>query len=199
MNHRNRNFAIASVLGLLLVASPMLFAGDQRTPDQNGESASVVAHIPLSGPPATRMFTQYHNGHRYLYVDQGANNQVTVVDVSRPSQASVIQTTNWPADAAAGDVSFLGSDLAISQTPTEVVAPTPRTVKILDVVDAGQPAVLQTFNGVTSVLSDRARNLVYLTNADGLWIVRHRISQSGWASRHMCTSEDAINPIPDCY
>lgn len=197
--NRNRSIGIAAVVVLAMIAAPATFAS-QKSYDHNGEAANVIAHVPLNGPSATRMFTQYHNGHRYLYVDQGPANRVTVVDVSHPDKPVVVQSTNWPANTAAGDVTFLGSGLAITQEPVQPVAqPAPSTVNVLDVVDAGQPQVLRSFSGVTSVLSDRARNLVYIANPEGVWVVRHRISQVGWASRHMCTSEDAISPLPDCY
>ncbi len=191
--------AISAALAIAMMATPALFASNPKAaPDQNGESAHVIAHIPISGPSATHLFTQNHNGHRYLYVDQGTVNGVTVVDVSRPSHPVVVQRTNWPDQTAAGDVQFVGTDLAIARTPRRTPI-TPTTVNILDVTDAGHPAVLRTFSGVTSVLPDRARNLVYVANGDGVWVVRHRISQNGWAVRHRCTSEDAIRPVPDCY
>jgi hypothetical protein len=59
--------------------------------------------------------------------------------------------------------------------------------------------VLETFDGATSILPDTARNLIFIANAQGLWIVRNRVGQSAYAMRHQCTSEAAINPEPDCY
>ena len=199
MEHISQKFAIPTILALAMIASPALFASNHKAPDRNGESANVIAHVPLSGPSATRMFTQYQDGRRYLYVDQGAVNGVTVIDVSRPSHPVVVRHTTWPNDSASGDVRFLGSDLAISEVPAQTVNQAPRTLNVLDVVDAGRPAVLQTFSGVTSVLSDQPRNLLYVANNDGLWILRHQVTQSAYAARHMCTSEDAIRPLPDCY
>ncbi len=199
MRQMSHPFAISAVLAIAMIATPALFASNPKAaPDQNGESANVISHIPLSGPSATSLFTQNHNGRRYLYVDQGAVNGVTVVDVTRPSQPTVVQRTNWPDNAATGDVQFVGGDLAIAETP--MARPVrPSTVNILDVSNAGHPAVLRTFVGATSVLADPARNLVYVANPEGVWVVRRRISQNGWAARHQCTSEDAIRPIPDCY
>lgn len=198
--HTWRSIAIATVVAAVMLASPALFASNRKAPDANGETANVIAHVPLSGPSATRIFEQIHHGRKYLYVDQGEANAVTVIDVSQPSHPVVVRRTSWPNDSAAGEVHFLGSDLAISQSPSErPVSQTPTTLNILDVADAGRPTVLQTFSGVTSVLSDQARNLLYVANHDGLWILRHQVTQRAYAWRHMCTSEDAINPVPDCY
>jgi hypothetical protein len=74
-----------------------------------------------------------------------------------------------------------------------------QTVNVLDLTDPAHPQVLQTFFGVTSTLPDTARNLIFIANADGLWIVRHREGQSAYAMRHQCTSEAALDPEPDCY
>jgi hypothetical protein len=72
-------------------------------------------------------------------------------------------------------------------------------VNILDMTDPAHPQVLETFDGATSILPDTARNLIFIANAQGLWIVRNRVGQSAYAMRHQCTSEAAINPEPDCY
>jgi hypothetical protein len=185
---------------LALVAIPMA----AQDPHTNGHSATVVAHLPLPGPSATQMLLQPQDGKLYLYVDQGRTQSVAVVDVTKPSRPSVVNHVAWPARVADGEVQPLGSGLALSEAPESVtLAPgtsrTPQTVNVLDLTDPAHPQVLQTFFGVTSTLPDIARNLIFIANADGLWIVRNRVGQSAYAMRHRCTSEAALDPEPDCY
>jgi hypothetical protein len=199
---QNRTAAtIAIVLSCLaLVAIPMA----AQNPNTNGHSATVVAHLPLPGPSATQMLLQKQGSKLYLYVDQGGKQSVAVVDVTSPGRPSVVNHVAWPGRVADGEMQPLGSGLALSEAPeTQTMAPstsrTPQTVNVLDLADPAHPQVLQTFSGVTSTLPDIARNLIFIANADGLWIVRHRVGQSAYAIRHRCTSEAALDPEPDCY
>jgi len=163
----------------------------------NVHSATVVAHLPLPGPSATQMLLQKQGSRFYLYVDQGGKQGVAVVDVTRPSHASVVNHAAWPRRVADGELQPLGSGLALSEAPE---APrTPQTVNVLDMADPAHPQVLETFSGVTSTLPDTARNLIFIANGDGLWIVRNRVGQTAYAMRHQCTSEAALTPEPDCY
>jgi len=175
-----------------------------QDPSTNGHSATVIAHLPLPGPSATQMLLQRRDGKLYLYVDQGRKQSVAVVDVTRPSHPSVVNHVAWPGRVADGEMQPLGSGLALSEAPeSETMAPgtsrTPQTVSVLDLADPAHPRVLQTFSGVTSTLPDMARNLIFIANADGLWIVRNRVGQSAYAMRHRCTSEAALDPEPDCF
>ncbi len=50
-------------------------------------------------------------------------------------------------------------------------------VGLLDLSDPANPHRLYGFTGVTSILADDARNLIYITNNEGLWILRQRQMQ----------------------
>jgi hypothetical protein len=47
------------------------------------------------------------------------------------------------------------------------------SVRVLDVSDPAHPRTVQTFSGVTSVLPDVARGLIYVANGKGIWILSH--------------------------
>ena len=44
---------------------------------------------------------------------------------------------------------------------------------MLDLSDPHNPKTLQEFEGVTSVLPDGGHGLIYLTNNEGLWVLRY--------------------------
>jgi len=50
-------------------------------------------------------------------------------------------------------------------------------VRVLDLSDPANPRALQSFSAVISVLEDDGRNLIYITNNEGLWILRHKQEQ----------------------
>ena len=46
---------------------------------------------------------------------------------------------------------------------------------LFDLSDPANPRTLQTFEGVSSLLLDDGRNLIYITNGEGLWILSHNV------------------------
>jgi len=48
-------------------------------------------------------------------------------------------------------------------------------VRLLDLNDPANPRTLQTFDTVSSILMDDGQNLIYITNSEGLWILRHNV------------------------
>jgi hypothetical protein len=65
-------------------------------------------------------------------------------------------------------------------------------VKLLDLSDPSRPRTLKTFAGVTSVFLDDRRNMIYLANHDGLWILYHRID----LLRQECEYESKYSEVP---
>jgi len=61
--------------------------------------------------------------------------------------------------------------------------------------DPANPKTLQTFEGVTSVLADDSRDLIYIANSEGVWILRHVQARP---PRPRCDSESVFSPIADC-
>ena len=70
----------------------------------------------------------------------------------------------------------------------------PTKIRVLDVSDPAHPQTAMTFNGVTRILQDPARKLIYIANEGGVWVLSHqRVLR-----RHECDSSDAMSPIPNC-
>ena len=165
--------------------------------------AKVIAHLPLSGG-IRRMFLQQEGRRQFLYVQQPSQQGVTVIDITKPERPKVVSQV--PLE----NLIMVGSGLAIFEAPensattrTSVVtgnAEDPRgnavlkSVRILDVSDPAHPLAVQNFDGVTSILHDSARNLIYIANGDGVWIVSHEQV----LRRNECSSSDALSPMPNC-
>ena len=211
MDHRDGNkagkqaVAVVAALACVLTLAPLASAKKDKDKDKSKTPAPatrVVAHLPLEGPVARQMFLQSQGGKQYLYVDQGAKAGYTVVDVTKPSQPAVVKHVD------SGKLRVVGNGLAITETPegdnSKTVAkshPPTESVKVLDTSDPANPKTVQTFEGVTSILQDNGRNLIYLTNNEGLWVVTNPPERVMQPERHKapCTSESAIQAMPpDC-
>ncbi len=125
------------------------------------------------------MLLQRENGRNYLYVQQASKQGFMVVDVTKPEKPNLLKKTAESSKATTGNLEMVSPNVAIAEAPerkpttlTSSSHPT-ETVRILDLSDPHNPKTLQEFNGVTSLLPDGGHALIYLTNTDGLWILRY--------------------------
>jgi hypothetical protein len=203
---------IRSLACVALALSALLFTTRADASDNDFYpyylQASVIAHLPLSGG-AQQLFLQQEGRSQYLYVRQPSQRGVTVIDITKPERPKVISQVTLE------NLTMVGSGLAIFETPENSAtvrtslgtslgtgnAEDPRgngavlkSVRVLDVSDPAHPRAVQNFDGVTSILHDSARNLIYIANGDGVWIVSHEQV----LRRHECSSSDAMSPMPNC-
>jgi hypothetical protein len=165
--------------------------------------AKVIAHLPLSGG-IRQMFLQQEGKRQFLYVQQSFQPGTTVIDITEPERLKVVSQV--PLE----NLTMVSFGLAIFETPENSVTvgasiatgngegPRGRgvaeSVRVLDVSDPAHPRTVKNFDGVTSILQDSARNLFYVANGDGVWIVSHQqVIRS-----HECSSSDVISPAPNC-
>jgi hypothetical protein len=174
-----------------------------RAPKPAEQPVAIVAHVPLAGSPTKQMDLQENGGKQYLYIGANSNQSVTIVDVTNPGQPGVIRRVAWPNQASSGRLQLVSGGLALAEGPdgSSMAAdpvPSTRTVKVLDLSDPANPRAVLSFSGVTSTLNDEAHNLVYITNSEGLWIVRNNQALGAFARPHACTSDDAYNEVASC-
>ena len=180
---------------VLLLMAVILFSNSSDATTQNNsnkgskERISVVAHLPLPGSAVRQIFLQQENGKQYLYLQQNAH--FTVIDVTDPKNPRVADRV-----ASAGKLTDVGAGIAIavqSDQTGQASVPT-QTIRLVDVSDPKNPHTAKKFEGVTSVYSEAGRQLIYLTNSDGLWVIKH----SETFRLPFCTSESEENSVAQC-
>jgi len=195
--------SIAFAAAVVITSAPRVSANTKPTE----VPAKVIAHLPLKDAPGNEMLLQNKGDKQYLYVQKASKQGFTVIDVTKPVLPSLVNHGAQSSDATAGKLEIVGPDVGLAEVPDKNAkgvirnsdSPT-ETVKILDLSDPAHPKVLQTFTGVTSILQDSSRGLIYLTNNDGLWILNHaRPGLTPAKKKRACGSEDAIASMPpDC-
>jgi hypothetical protein len=200
-----RNCGLA--LCVLLSAAVYSGAGEQPTSKPTDVPATVIAHLPLPQATGSQMLLQKEKGKQYLYVQQATKQGFMVVDVSKPEEPTLLKRTAESNQATSGNLQVVSPDVALAEapekTPTTLTSnshPT-ETVRVLDLSDPHNPKTLETFNKVTSVLPDSTHGLIYLTNNDGLYILRynHPSRFEPAKKKPPCTSESEIQAMPpDC-
>lgn len=191
----------------LMAASAGLGFADQSTKKPTDVPAEVIAHLPLPQATGAEMLLQKEDRRQYLYIQQAAKQGFMVVDVTKPERPELVKRSTRPNQPTAGNLQMVTPDIAIAEAPektpatlTSNVHPA-QTVRVLDLSDPKNPKTLQEFTGVTSVLPDGGHGLIYLTNNEGLWVLRYNRPAllEPAKKKPPCDSESEISAMPpDC-
>jgi hypothetical protein len=183
---------IGAVLALIAAIFLPNFSHATTQSNANNESKekiSVVAHVVLPGTAVRQMFLQQENGKRFLYLQQ--NVHFTVVDVTDPRNPRIVERV-----ASQGKLTDVDAGIAIAvQSDQSGPGSVPtQTIRLVDVSDPSKPHTAKKFEGVTSVYSEDGRQLIYITNSEGLWIIKHHEP----VRLPLCTSESEENSVAQC-
>jgi hypothetical protein len=182
----------------------MLASASEQPAKSTDVSATVIAHLSLPHATGSQMLLQKQNGKQYLYVQQASKQGFMVVDVTKPEIPALLRRTAEPNQATSGNLDMVAPDVAIAEapekTPTTLTSsnrPT-ETVRLLDLSDPHNPKTLETFDKVTSLLPDGGHGLIYLTNDEGLYILRytHPSRFEPAKKKPPCDSEAEIQAMP---
>jgi len=192
-----------TVLAFLLLLVALSPAKDKPPKKPTDVPATVIAHLPLPQATGNQMLLQKENGKNYLYVQQALKQGFMIVDVTKPDRPNLLKRTAESSQATAGNMEMVSPNVAIAETPeNKPASPTRRdhptaTVRVLDLSDPQNPKTLQEFSGVTSLL-DGGHGLIYLTNNQGLWILRYNRPAllEPAKTKKPCDSESEIEAMP---
>jgi len=146
----------------------------------------VLAHLPLAAPAGSQMVLERRGDKRYLYIQQAEKLSYIVVEVTQPEFPSFVnrQAPSNANDSAAGERHTVGQGADVPEAPDSASKTSirssqslPDTLKLLDVSDPEHPTTLQTFKNVIGMLADGGRGIIYLTNDEGLWVLKHNREQ----------------------
>jgi hypothetical protein len=157
------------------------------------EPPRVIAHLALPGTAVRQMVLRQHDGKQYLYLQQGAH--FTLVDVTDPKNPTIVERV-----ASQGSLEWIQSGLVLTVAPEggstseQPITVSTQVVNVMDLSDPKNPRTAQTFSGVTSILPDDTRKLVFIANNKGLTV----LSDEQPYHRPWCTSEDWMKADPEC-
>ncbi len=199
-----RLFLLVSLLPFLVIAA---LSAEQPVSKPTDVPATVIAHLPLPQATGSQMLLQKENAKQYLYVQQAGKQGFMIVDVSKPEKPNLLKRTAESNQATSGNLEMVSPNVAIAEAPEKTAStltssshPT-ETVRVLDLSDPRNPKTLETFNKVTGILPDGSHGLIYLTNDEGLWILRynHPSLLEPAKKKPPCDSNSEIMAMPpDC-
>lgn len=161
--------------------------------------AAVVGHLALPAP-ASHLLSADEGRRHYLLVDQDSKEGFIVVDVTDPSQPTIVKHVAWPSQASKGEVRLMTASLALtsaSENSETANSPT-QSMNLLDLRDPANPKTIKNFTGVTGTLVDETRSLMYVTNAEGLWVLKYKPQQDPASNPFGCPTDGSTNTDPNC-
>jgi hypothetical protein len=175
VNSRGSRFVKFNSTAMALLATVLLALGgasakDHKTKGSDGQ-ARVVAHIPFTGLAAIDMAMQNKGNDKfYLYVQHSKDQGISIIDVSNPAEPRIVGTKPWPDPALSSRMNLAGDLAIIAENDVPRRSSSNDDLVLWDLSNPAAPRVVQKFEGVVKWLQDE-RDLVYVLNADGLWIV----------------------------
>jgi hypothetical protein len=142
------------------------------------DEIEVVGHVPVTGGPINHFVATQHYSSYYLYAEHASGQNVTLIDVTKASQPAVLADVAYAPGGGSGSLSAVAGTAALisSQPAAPAAAASPQTIKIMDLSDPQNPKVAREFAGVTAMSKDDGRGLIYVANADGIWILRQHLA-----------------------
>jgi hypothetical protein len=134
------------------------------------DAIEVVGHVPATGSPVTQFLTTQHYSSYYLYAEHGGSN-ITLVDVTKSDHPAVL------ADVPSGSLSLVAGTAALATSAAATPAPATQTIKVMDFSDPKNPKVAREFTGVTAMSKDAGRGLIFLSNSEGIWILKQHLAE----------------------
>jgi len=163
---------VVLLMTVLMVSVGSASAKEHKMKKPENE-AQVVAHISFSGLAVVDMAMQRKVDDKYyLYVQHSKDEGVSIIDVSKPSQAKTLGVISWPNPATSSRMNVTGNLAIIAESQMLPMRSSTSNDDLVlwDLSNPAAPRVVQKFTGVVKWLQDE-RNFIYVLNGDGLWVV----------------------------
>jgi hypothetical protein len=142
------------------------------------DQIKVVGHIPVPGDPITSFVVTQHYSQYYLYAEHQGGKDVTLIDITNTAHPVVLSDVKYPSGEGSASLFAVSGTAALiteGQSSSQAV-PASQTIRIMDLSDPQHPAVAREFLGVTAISRDAQRGLIFLANADGVWILQQSLA-----------------------
>ncbi len=164
-----------------LVLSPCASARNKKPKAADPkDEIEVVGHIPLTGGPVKRFLATQHYSTYYLYAEHANGGNLTLIDVTKTDQPAVLADVASAPNGASSNLTVVaGTAALVSSQPaaSSSAVQAPQTIRIMDFSDPQNPKVAREFTGVTAMSKDGGRGLIFVANADGIWILQQHLAQ----------------------
>jgi hypothetical protein len=162
------------------------------------DQIEVVGHIPLTGGPVRHFQATQHFSSYYLYAEHDSGGSATLIDVTKTNAPAVLADVAYAPSGGSGSLTLVAGTAALaSSEPAASTGTQPsQTIRIMDFSDPKSPKVAREFTGVTAMSRDSQRGLIFVANAEGIWILQQHFAEDPEVQR---AYEDYVIYGPSMY
>lgn len=182
-NHHSKTRFWATAALLISVISLAISPGYAKSkekkehkeqPQTKAVGIYLIGHLPLPETTVSGISAASDRSRPLLQLTDSVHGTLTVVNVAEPSRPKLLQQSKLPGELAHGNVRVrIGDAALVTVSQTDSPGQTdPQSLTLVSFADPSNPKTVQTFEGVTAMWNDRERELIYLSNADGLWVLQ---------------------------
>ena len=147
-------------------------------PKDPQDQIEVVGHISLTNGPVRRFLATQHYSSYYLYAEHEDGKAVTLIDVTKATRPTILADVAYPPGGNQSSLSVVtGTAVLVTSEPQTQAVSAPQTVRLMDFSDPQHPMVIREFTGITAMDRDDRRGLIFLANADGIWILHQSFAE----------------------
>jgi len=174
MRFVHRGKAFGAVLAGVIASS----AGMAQAPHDTANAIEVVAHIPFTNGRIQRFLPAQHDSSYYLYAEHEGGKTVTLIDVTKVAQPAILADVAYTPGGAPSEASVVArTAVLVGAEPSRETAPATQTMRLMDLSDPQHPQVTREFTGITAMDRDDRRGLIFLANAEGIWILHQKLAE----------------------
>ena len=180
---RKRSYRLSLILLAGVVCASTAAAKNKKVKAQPAppkDEIEVIGHIPLTGGAITRFSSTQHYSSYYLYAEHAGSKNVTLIDVTKVGQPAVLADMAYSPDGGSQGLLLVAGTAALvnsEQGSSAATSAATQSLKIMDFSDPQNPKVAREFTGVTAIGRNDPRGLIYVANADGIWILKQHLAE----------------------
>jgi hypothetical protein len=176
MNSRHTIMRCLSAALILIsfagVVAPWAQAKSKKEKDSPKETGIyVISHLELPDGAVSNIQASDDLG-RYTIELTGAQG-VTMVDVNNPERPKLVRQVRLPSGLEHSSTQVRAGNTALLPATEDPAAKAdPQLITLVRFSDAAQSQTIKQFPGVTAIWTDRTRELIYMADSSGLWILQ---------------------------
>jgi hypothetical protein len=132
----------------------------------------VISHLELEGATVSDIQVSDDPDRHAIELTGADGKAITLVDVNNPEKPRVVRQVQLPASLQHSRTQSRVGNAALFATEDPPSTIRPQLITLVSFSDPAEPKAITRFPGVTAILTDRARELIYMTNSSGLWILQ---------------------------
>lgn len=171
--------AVFLIAGMAML-SPFAQAQKKKNPapPDPHDAIEVVGHIATTKSAVTSFLATQHYSSYYLYAEHEGGKGVTLIDITNAEKPVVLSDVTYPSQGSATIFAVAGTAALVSdQQPKTTSSPAGQTIRIMDFSHPQHPKVARQFDGVTTMSRDERRGLIFIANAEGVWILHQTFAE----------------------